>query len=202
MPSNAATPLATDFDALDAWLDQRLDEKLAERERAATPRMAIIASKGTLDMAYPPFILASTAAALGWEVQIFFTFYGLSLLRRDLDLRVSPLGNPAMPMKLPYGPNWLRNKELTLPNLLAANLPGFESVATGMMRKTLADKGIASIADLRSLCIEADVSLSACQMTVDLFGWERDDFIPEVSEWLGATSFLPDAQKADVCLYV
>jgi len=64
-----------------------------------TKKMAIIATKGTLDMAYPPFILASTAAALGYDVQIFFTFYGLQLLRKDLsDVKISPLANPAMPM--------------------------------------------------------------------------------------------------------
>lgn len=68
----------------------------------ATKKMALIATKGTLDMAYPPFILASTAAALGWDVQIFFTFYGLTLLKKDLsDVKISPLANPAMPMPVP-----------------------------------------------------------------------------------------------------
>ena len=64
-------------------------------------KLAIIATKGTLDWAYPPFILASTAAALGYEVQIFFTFYGLKLLQQNLDLQVSSLGNPGMPMPMP-----------------------------------------------------------------------------------------------------
>ena len=67
-----------------------------------TKKMAIIATKGTLDMVYPPFILASTAAALGYDVQIFFTFYGLQLLKKDLsDVKISPLANPAMPMPVP-----------------------------------------------------------------------------------------------------
>ena len=83
------------------WFDQRFEEKMIEKELNHTPSMTIIATKGTMDMAYPPFILASTAAALGWDVSIFFTFYGLSLLKKDLDLSISPLGNPAMPMKLP-----------------------------------------------------------------------------------------------------
>jgi peroxiredoxin family protein len=69
-------------------------------------KMAIIATKGALDMAYPPLILASTAAALGWEVQVFFTFYGLQLLRKDLcGIAISPLANPAMPMPVPM-PVW------------------------------------------------------------------------------------------------
>ena len=68
-----------------------------------------IRDRGTPDWAYPPFILASTAAALGWDVSIFFTFYGLNLLKKDIsDLKVSPLGNPGMPMKMPFGPDWFK----------------------------------------------------------------------------------------------
>jgi len=86
-------------------LDALLPQKLAELKAARTPSMVIIATKGTLDWAYPPFILSSTAAALGWEVSVFFTFYGLNLLRKDIgDLKISPLGNPGMPMKMPFGP--------------------------------------------------------------------------------------------------
>ncbi|TCS72705.1 peroxiredoxin family protein [Sulfuritortus calidifontis] len=191
-----------DIDRLNAWFDQRLEAKLAEREANKIPSLAIIATKGTLDMAYPPFILASTAAALGWETSVFFTFYGLELLRRDLRLEVSPLGNPAMPMKMPAGPEWLQKINFKIPNLLMSNLPGFESFATGMMHKTLQAKGVASIAELRELSLEAGAKLVACQMTVDLFGYERDEFIPEVTDWIGAASFLPIAQKADVTLFV
>ena len=96
--------------------------------KGSTKRLALIASKGTLDWAYPPFILASTAAALDYEVQIFFTFYGLTLLKKDLgDLKVSPLGNPAMPMPIP------------MPNFVQM-LPGMESMATMMMKKKLLAK--------------------------------------------------------------
>jgi peroxiredoxin family protein len=160
--------------------------------------MTIIATKGTLDMAYPPFILASTAAALGWDVAIFFTFYGLSLLKKELELEISPLGNPAMPMKMPYGPEWLRNKNLPIPNAVMGNLPGFGKIATAMMKKTMKNKGVSRIEELRELCVEAEVKLVACQMTVDLFGWSRDEFIPEIADWVGAASFLPIAQKSAV----
>src|SRR5512143_835033 len=104
-----------DLASLEAWFDRRLDEKLAEREAARTPSLAIIATKGTMDMAYPPFILATTAAALGWDTSIFFTFYGLELLRKDLAIKVSPLGNPAMPMKMPFGPEWLKRLDMPIP---------------------------------------------------------------------------------------
>lgn len=187
---------------LNNWFDQRFDEKMAEREAAHVPSMTIISTKGTLDMAYPPFILASTAAALGWDVSIFFTFYGLNLLKRDLDLKVSPLGNPAMPMKLPEGPAWIKGKDIPMPTSVMTLIPGFEKMATGMMIKTMDNKGIARIDQLREMCIEADVKLVACQMTVDLFDYAKEEFIPEIEEWVGAASFLPRALKADVNLFV
>lgn len=184
------------------WFDERFEEKMAEREAAHVPSLAIIATKGTMDMAYPPFILSSTAAALGWDVSVFFTFYGLELLKKDLDLEVSPLGNPAMPMKMPFGPRWFQGINWKVPNLVMGNVPGFEGFATGMMKKTLKNKGVASIKELRDICIESDVNLVACQMTVDLFGYDPDEFIPEVKDWIGATTFLPIAQKADVSLFI
>jgi peroxiredoxin family protein len=194
--------MPADLAGLEAWFDQRLDAKLAEREAAKVPSLAIIATKGTMDMAYPPFILASTAAALGWDTSIFFTFYGLELLKKDLHIKVSPLGNPAMPMKMPFGPEWLQRINMPIPNLVAGNLPGFESLATTLMEQTVKSKGVASIKELRDICVESEVRLVACQMTVDLFNYEQDEFIPEIAEWIGATSYLAEAKKADVCLFI
>ncbi len=191
---------------LDAWLDKKLDEllpkKLEDIDAAKTPSMAIIATKGTLDWAYPPFILASTAAALGWDTTILLTFYGLLLLKKKLPCEISPLGNPAMPMKMPFGPKWFQDYEWPMPNLVMAGIPGFEKVATGLMKKTFKNKGVATIEELRELCIEAEVEMVACQMTVDVFGFDNSEFIPEVTDYVGATSFLPVAQKSDVCLFI
>jgi peroxiredoxin family protein len=166
-----------------------------------TKKMAIIATKGTLDWAYPPFILGSTAAALGYEVQIFFTFYGLALIKKDLDLKVSPLGNPGMPMKMPFGPQWFRGINWNIPNAVQAIVPGFESLASVLMKKTMKDKGVASVADLRSLCQEADVKFIACQMTVDVFGMDSSEFVDGV-ELGGASLFLGFAGDTDICLYM
>ncbi len=188
---------------VDAILDQRLEAKLAELREKKPGSMTIIATKGTLDWAYPPFILSSTAAALGWDVSIFFTFYGLELLKKDLSrLRVSPLGNPAMPMKMPFGPDWFRGLRWNIPNLMQASVPGFEAFATAMMKKTVHNKGVAEVADLRDACVEAGVNLIGCQMTVDLFGYKHDDFIPQVKEYVGAATFLPMARDADVSLFI
>jgi peroxiredoxin family protein len=187
---------------LDEILPAKLDEAMKAREESRTPSMTIIASRGTLDWAYPPFILSSTAAALGWDVSVFFTFYGLELLKKDLSgLHVSPLGNPAMPMKMPFGPGWFRNIKWNIPNAVQSIIPGFEAFATTMMKMTVKSKGVASIAELREASLEAGVKLIACQMTVDLFNYDINDFIPEVKEWVGAATFLPLAQKADVSLF-
>ena len=155
-------------------------------------KLAIIATKGTLDWAYPPFILASTAAALGYETQIFFTFYGLQLLRKKLDLKVTPLGNPGMPMPL--------GMDKWFPVALTA-LPGMEAVMTAMMKKKMADKGVASLEELRDLCQEAEVKLIACQMTVDLFDMDTAHFIEGV-EYGGAATFFEFAGESDICLYI
>lgn len=188
---------------LDEILPQKLEEKLAELRASKTPSMTIIATKGTLDWAYPPFILASTAAALDWEVSVFFTFYGLELLKKDLSsLRVSPLGNPAMPMKMPFGPEWFRSIRWAVPNAGQALLPGFEAFATAMMKKTMRNKGVVEIAELRRLVLESGVKLIGCQMTVDLFAYARDELIPEVEDFVGAATFLPKARDADVTLFI
>ena len=202
IPELEAAPGTLDPGQLNAWFDRRFEERMAQRQADQTPSLAIIATKGTLDMAYPPFILASTAGALGWDVSVFFTFYGLELLKKDLTLEVSPLGNPAMPMKMPFGPGWFRKLNWKMPNAVMGNVPGFEHFATAMMKRTLSSKGVASIAELRTLSLDAGVSLVACQMTVDLFGYRPEEFIPEVTEWIGAASFLPQAAKADVTLFV
>ncbi len=198
-----------DIDAarLDQLINERLDAllpKKLEEIRANKPSsMTIIATKGTLDWAYPPFILASTAAALGWNVSVFFTFYGLQLLRKDIShLKVSPLGNPGMPMKMPFGPEWFRHISWNIPNIVQASIPGFESVATTLMQKTIKNSGVAGIGELRALAIEGGVNLIGCQMTVDLFGFTHDDFIPEVKDYCGAATFLPVAKDADVCLFI
>ncbi len=188
---------------LDEILPKKIEEKLAELKANKTPSMTIIATQGTLDWAYPPFILSSTAAALGWDVSIFFTFYGLQLLKKDIsDLKISPLGNPGMPMKMPFGPDWFKGINWNIPNLVQAGIPGFESFATTLMRQTIKNNGVADIAELRSLCLEAGVNMIGCQMTVELFGFTHEDFIPEVKEYCGAASFLPMAQEADVTLFV
>ncbi len=173
---------------------------MSKSDPNAPKRLALIASKGTLDWAYPPFILGSAAAAMGWEVGIFFTFYGLPLLQKKLHAVVSPLGNPAMPMKMPFGSDDFQQISWPIPTL-AMGLPGFNSLATGLMKQTFKNKGVATIDELREVCIESGVRMIACQMTMDVFGFGKEDFIDE-AEVAGAAAFLEFAADADVSLFV
>ena len=155
-------------------------------------RLTIIATKGTLDWACPPFILASPAAALGYQVTMFFTFYGLQLLKKELNLKVSPLGNPGMPM--PMGMNsWFP--------VLGTAIPGMETMMTRMMKNTIKSKGVATIEELRDLCLEADAKLIGCQMTIDLFDMKREDFIDDIDIG-GAATYFEHAGEANVNLFI
>ncbi len=158
----------------------------------ANKKLAIIATKGTLDWGYPPFILSSTAAALGYDVQIFFTFYGLQLLKKKMTVQVSPLGNPGMPMPMAMD-KWFP--------VIGTAIPGMQSIMTLMMKSKMKAKGVASLEELRGLCIESDVKMVACQMTVDLFDMSPSDFISGI-EYGGAATFFEFAGESDVCLYM
>ncbi len=155
--------------------------------------MSIIVTKGTLDWAYPPFILGTTAAAMGLNVTMFFTFYGLPLLLKDLDLKLSSLGNPAMKMPMMGG-------HMGMPNIVSA-LPGIDAMASKMMKNMMNKKGVASIADLRELAVEADVRLIACQMTMDLFEYSLDDMI-EGPELGGAATYIEVATQSHINIFI
>ena len=166
-----------------------------------TKKVSLIAAHGTLDWAYPPLIIGSTAAALDMEVQIFFTFYGLKLLLKNPGLKVTPRGNPAMPMKMPFGPKFFQNISWPIPNMMTSNIPWFDSIATGLMKKTFKNKGVASIEELRDLCVESDVKMIGCQMTMDVFGFHKEDMIDGI-ELAGAATMLEFAANADVQLFL
>jgi peroxiredoxin family protein len=169
-------------------VDVYLKEKEAEKEQKI-PKLAIIATKGTLDWAYPPLILATTAAALGWDVGIFFTFYGLNIIHKDKSkhLQVAPLGNPAMPMPVPN---------------IVGMLPGMTAMGTTVMKKMFNGHHVAGIDDLLEMAIESGVKMWPCGMTLEVFGYKQDDFIDGVQQVCGAAHFIGYAQDADVSLFI
>jgi peroxiredoxin family protein len=160
---------------------------------ANAKKMTIIVTKGSLDWAYPPFILATTAASMGIETTLFFTFYGLTLLKKNLDLKVTTLGNAAMEMPM-------MGMHMAMPNLMGA-IPGMDSMATGMMKNLIKKKGVASIEELRDLAIEAEVNMIACQMTLDLFEIKREDLIDGI-DLGGAATYIERAANAQINLFI
>lgn len=148
--------------------------------------MTIMASKGSLEMAYPPLILATTAAAMDVDVTIFFMFYGLEIIKKgNADkLKVSPLGNPAMPIPA-----------------LVSSIPGMEAMATAMMKSMFNKHGVATVGQLLDLAKESGVKLIACQMTMDVMGVKQSDIIDGV-EFGGAASWLDSAADSQINLFI
>lgn len=173
---------------------------MSKSDPDAPNKLSMVASRGTLDWAYPPFILSSAAVAMGWDVEIFFTFYGLTLLLPDLKATVTPKGNTAMPMKMPFGPEKFQNIDWPIPSAVM-NIPGFDSVATSLMKKSFENKGVATVEELRDISLDMGAKLIGCQMTMEVFGFDKEDFI-EGSEVGGAASFLASAAEADVTLFI
>ncbi len=155
--------------------------------------MSIIITKGSLDWAYPPFILGTTAAAMDMKVTMFFTFYGLPLLKKKLNMKFTPLGNPAMEMPMFGG-------HMAMPNIMSV-LPGVGGAAGKMMKNLMAKKGVASIEDLREASIDLDIRMIACQMTLDLFEYSTDDMIDGI-ELGGAATYMEVAAKSDINLFI
>ena len=169
----------------------------------ATERLAIIATKGTLDMAYPPLIIASTAASLGLETAIFFTFYGLNIIHRKKinELKLAPIANPAMPMAFPPSmQNPITNAISSIfpgPPQIMGVIPGMTDLMTFMMKKTIKEHGVASIPELIEACKEAEVKLIPCQMTMELFGYKYEDLIDGLEPPAGAATLINYLLEAD-----
>ena len=174
---------------------QVVQDAASEAPAAApeTKSMTIIVTKGSLDWAYPPFILATTAAAMGLNVTMFFTFYGLPLLLKKLDLQVTAAGNPAMKMPMMGG-------HMGMPNLVTA-IPGVDALASKMMKNLIKKKGVASIDDLRDMAVESDVRLIGCQMTMDLFEYDKEDMIDGIDIG-GAATYIECATQSDINLFI
>jgi peroxiredoxin family protein len=194
-PNDASPPSKFDLTPeLQTFIQAQVEKQVAEAlklkgaEVTRPKRVAIIASKGTLDLAYPPLILATTAAAMDMEAAIFFTFYGLEIVKKSKynNLKVPPLGNPAMPVPMP--------------NIVGV-LPGMTAMASWMMKDWMKKGGVPSIPDLIELAKENGVRLIACQMTLDVLGIKKEEVL-EGLEFAGAGHFLDYAADADITLFI
>lgn len=159
-------------------------------EEQPKKRMALVASKGTLDMAYPPLILASTAIAMDVEVAIFFTLYGMEILNKHkyASLKVAPIANPAMPSPIPF------------PNILGV-LPGMTAMGTIMMKGMIKKINWPTIPELMEICLESGVRMIACTPTMEMTGLTKDDLVEGV-EVAGAAEFLDFALDSNISMFI
>ncbi len=174
------------YDAVNKKL-KTVEEKIHEIElKTHKNRAAIIASKGTLDMAYPPLLLATGARSMGIEASIFFTLYGLNILKKKANLKVAPIANPAMPMPVP--------------NLVGA-LPGMTTMASVMMKGMFKKQSVPTIKELLDMARDSGVRLVACQMTIDVMGIKQKDLIDGI-EFGGLATYLEYGMGATVTLFI
>ncbi len=146
-------------------------------------KIAIICSKGTLDMAYPGLVLANAARMLGIEAMIFFTFWGMDIINRHKvdHLKVTPVGNPAMGMPQ-----------------LVGGLPGMTDMATKMMQKKIEELDLPPVREFLEMLHDAGAKLYACRMAADMMGLTKDDLVPWVEDIVGAMEFLEMAEGAQI----
>jgi peroxiredoxin family protein len=164
-----------------------VDDKVRQVEKKAVKnRVAIIASKGTLDMAYPPLLLATTARSMGIESSIFFTLYGVEILKKNAKLKVAPLANPAMPMPVP--------------NIVGA-MPGMTAIASMMMKGMFKKQSVPPIKELMDMARESGVKLVCCQMTVDVLGVKQKNLIDGI-EFGGLATFIEYGMESTINLFV
>ena len=155
----------------------------AAQERKPMEHVAIICSKGTLDMAYPGLILANAARMSGIEATLFFTFWGLDIVtKKSADsLHVSTVGNPSMGM----------------PTMLGG-LPGMEAFASTMMKKEMTKLDIPPVGEMLEILGDSGAHMYGCQMAMDMFKRTKDDLVPQVEDVISAMDFFDKSAGAQV----
>jgi peroxiredoxin family protein len=165
MTTTSVTPVVPNFD------DDGTDRKLA-----------IICSKGNLDMAYPGLVLANAALGEGVETHLFFTFWGFDMITKSRmdDLKFTPVGNSAMHM--PVG-------DVRVPQALAP-LPGMTAMATHMMKKQISDLGIPEVPEFLEQIVASGGHLWACRMSADMMHLDESDLYDGVEAIINASDFI------------
>jgi len=138
-------------------------------------------------MAYPPLMLATTGTAMGMDVHLYFTFWGINMITKKTyeSLKISPVGNSALPM----------------PNILGM-IPGMTGMLTSMMKKKMGKIKMPSIPEMIKTAKESGVKFHACSPTLDMMGLKREDLIPEVDDIIGAATYLDLASEEAITLFI
>ena len=152
-------------------------------QEAPARKVAVIISKGTLDMVYPGLILANAARMSGMEALVFFTFWGLdAITEKKVDhLHVASVGNPSMPIPT-----------------LVGGLPGMESIATKMMKKEMEKLDIPPVREMIEILHDSGARLYACRMAMDMFKRTREDLVPQIDDVISAMDFFDKSAGAQV----
>ena len=145
-------------------------------------RMCLICSKGSLDMAYPPLILANAACMSGIEVDLFFTFWGMDMVTdKKVDkLQFTPVGNPSAGIP---------------PSLGAA--PGMGMMASRMMKKQIEELDFPEVREFLEILVDSGANLYACKMSMDMMHVKEEDLIDNVKV-IGAMEFMEISEGAQV----
>ncbi|MFN3706331.1 MAG: DsrE/DsrF/DrsH-like family protein [Thermoflexales bacterium] len=159
-------------------------------------KMAFICSKGTLDMAYPALVMGWAAIGNGVDVMIFFTFWGLDIIRkaRVEHLELAPVANTSMKMSL-MGLKGADN--IGIPNAVGV-LPGMTAFATKLMKDKIHALGVPSVREYLQMLLDGGAKLYACKMTVDMMGLTKEDFVDDSIEIVTASDFIDMTEGAQI----
>lgn len=146
-------------------------------------KLAIICSKGSLDMAYPGLILANAALGEGVETHMFFTFWGFDIINKKTmgDLKFTPLGNPATHMPQGLG-----------------GIPGITHMATSKLKKSIADLDVPEVPEFLEQIVASGGHLWACRMSADMNHLTEDDLYDEVEAIISASDFIEKTEGAQL----
>jgi len=163
--------------------EQLVERELDLAEPKTIEKVAIVVSKGSLEGIYPGLIMANGARMEGIEADVFFTFFGLDAIRKDRQdaIRVATVGNPGM----------------HLPTLVGA-LPGMSAVATRMMQRQMDKLDIPPVGEFVEFLSDSGAGIYACRATVDMFGLDMDDFVPQVDGIITVGEFYERAAGAQI----
>jgi peroxiredoxin family protein len=163
---------------------------MAEENR----KIAFICSKGNLDMAYPALVMGWAALGQGVDVLIFFTFWGLDMIRKDRQdkLQVPPIANASMKMDMMGVPG-----NIGIPQWMGA-LPGMTAVATKLMKDKMEDLGVPPVGEYLQMMVDAGAELYACKLSVDMMALKKTDFVDGVIDVVTAADFIDMTDGAQI----
>jgi peroxiredoxin family protein len=156
--------------------------------------VAFICSKGSLDMVYPALVMGWAALGQGIDVTLFFTFWGMDMIRKERveNLEITAVANPSMKMSMMGVPG-----NLGIPNFIGI-VPGMTALATKLMKDKMAKLEVPTVPEYLAMLCDAGARLYACKMSVDMFNLKAEDLIDCVGSIVTASDFMDLTEGAQV----